>query len=222
MENEKRKRLLDFYLDIKDCQRCELSKTRNNFVFGSGTVDAPVLFIGEAPGKNEDLKGLPFVGRAGKVLDELLSFIGFTREDIFIANVLKCRPPNNRDPKIEEIDTCKPYLLKQIEIIDPRIICTLGKYSTQFMLKTKAGISSLRGRSYKIDGRVIIPINHPAVVLYSPSKMGLLKDDFKRIKEKLDKDEKDIEKEAGSLIDTDTIPGSSEMTNEQLGFFDGD
>lgn len=219
MENNKRKRLLDFYLSIKDCTRCDLSGTRTKFVFGSGSVDAPVLFIGEAPGKMEDLKGLPFVGRAGKVLDELLASIGFMREEIFIANVLKCRPPKNRDPKTEEIDTCKVYLLKQIEIIDPKIICTLGKYSTQFILKTKAGITSLRGKSYKIDGRTVLPINHPAVVLYSPSKIDLLKEDFQRIKQELEQMDK---REDSQKDDLSSSLERQEEKNEQLGFFDGD
>lgn len=219
MISSKRDILLDFYQSIKDCQNCDLSKTRTRFVFGSGSADAPVLFIGEAPGKMEDQQGKPFVGRAGKVLDELLGSIGFDRQDIFIANVLKCRPPNNRDPRPEEIDACKVYLQKQIEIIDPKIICTLGKYSTQFILNTKAGISSLRGRSYSLDGRTVLPINHPAVVLYTPSKMELLKEDFKRIKERLEQSPDGPDRQ--SIQDRKERSKQDEEINEQLGFFDG-
>ena len=122
-EYDKRERLKEFYLKIKDCSRCELSKSRTKFVFGSGSAYASVMFVGEAPGRNEDLQGLPFVGQAGKLLDELLGMIGFDRSEVFIANILKCRPPGNRDPKIDEINTCKDYLLEQIKIIDPKVIC---------------------------------------------------------------------------------------------------
>jgi uracil-DNA glycosylase len=178
----KREKLKDFYLRIKNCKSCVLSETRTNFVFGSGNYDARVLLIGEAPGKNEDMQGKPFVGQAGKLLDGLLSSVGFTRNDVFIANVLKCRPPQNRDPNPEEIDICKDYLFKQIEIIDPEIICTMGKYSTQLILDTSEGINKLRGQVFKINGRVILPINHPAAALYTPSRIELLKNDFNRMK----------------------------------------
>ncbi|MBC7333598.1 MAG: uracil-DNA glycosylase [Actinobacteria bacterium] len=179
--SEKRERLKEFYLEIRNCTKCELSKTRTNFVFGSGSADATIMFVGEAPGRNEDLQGKPFVGQAGRLLDELLLYIGLTRDKVFIANVLKCRPPGNRDPRLEEINSCKCYLFKQIEIIDPKIICTLGKHSTQLILNTQAGITSLRGRVFKIGKRLILPINHPAAALYTPSKMSVLREDFLRI-----------------------------------------
>lgn len=178
----KREELKNLYLQIKDCARCGLSGTRTNFVFGSGSSNAQILFIGEAPGKNEDIQGKPFVGQAGKLLDDLLASIDFNRTEVFIANVLKCRPPQNRDPNIAEIDTCKGYLFRQIEIIDPLIICTMGKYSTQLMLNTNEGIGKLRGKVFKKNGKVIIPINHPAAVLYAPSRIGILREDFKRLK----------------------------------------
>ena len=143
------------------------------------------MFVGEAPGKNEDLKGLPFVGRAGMILDDLLESIDMNRKEIFIANVLKCRPPGNRDPKTDEINTCKEYLFEQIDIIDPKIICTLGKYSTQLILDTSHGISGLRGKMFHRDGRTILPINHPAAVLYNPSRIEILQKDFLRIKDLL-------------------------------------
>jgi uracil-DNA glycosylase family 4 len=183
MENEnKREKLKEYYLQIKNCKNCDLYKTRTNFVFGSGSADADILFVGEAPGKNEDLQGKPFVGQAGKILDDLLHSIGFDRNEVFITNVLKSRPPENRDPNSVEINACKGYLSRQIEIIDPRIICTLGKYSTQLLLDTSAGISGLRGKVFMIENRVILPINHPAAVLYTPSRLEILKEDFKRIK----------------------------------------
>jgi len=182
----KREKLKDFYFLIRNCSRCELHKTRTNFVFGSGNSNSPVIFVGEAPGKNEDLQGKPFVGQAGKLLDELLESIGFARKEVFIANVLKCRPPLNRDPSEHEINTCKEYLFRQIEIINPRVVCTMGRYSTQLILDTDTGINKLRGNIYKRDGRVIIPINHPAAAIYTPSRMQILREDFKKLKSILD------------------------------------
>src|SRR3989304_6701605 len=156
-ENIKRERLKELYHTIRGCRLCPLAELRTNFVFGSGSSNAEILFIGEAPGKNEDLQGKPFVGQAGKILENLLQSIGLTRDDVFIANVLKCRPPENRDPNINEINICKDFLFRQIEIIDPKIICTLGKYSTQLVLNTSEGITRLRGQNFKINGRFILP-----------------------------------------------------------------
>jgi len=219
---DKRERLKSFFLKIRDCRECALHRSRNRFVFGSGSAYAEIMFVGEAPGKNEDLQGLPFVGRAGNILDELLESIGMTRKDIFIANVLKCRPPGNRDPQSEEINTCKEYLFEQIEIIDPKIICTMGKYSTQLILDTKDGITGLRGKVFEKDGRTILPINHPAAVLYNPSRMEILKNDFARIERLLNSDhkveppmagpQKQIDKEANDS-------GKDEKDSEQLGLF---
>jgi len=186
MENNiKRERLKEFYFKIKDCQLCELYKSRTNFVFGSGNANSPVIFIGEAPGKNEDIQGKPFVGQAGKLLDELLFSIELERSEIFIANILKCRPPGNRDPRIEEINICKNHLFKQIEIIDPKLICTMGKFSTQLILNTSAGITGLRGKIFMVNSRAVLPINHPAAALYTPSRMVVLREDFQKIKKVL-------------------------------------
>jgi len=182
---DKREKLKSFFYKINDCRQCELHKGRTKFVFGGGNAAAELMFVGEAPGKNEDLQGLPFVGRAGKILDDLLGSIDMNRKEVFIANVLKCRPPGNRDPRIDEIDTCKEYLFEQINIIDPRIICTLGKYSTQLILNTSHGITGLRGKVFHRDGRTILPINHPAAVLYNPSRIEILQKDFLRIKDLL-------------------------------------
>lgn len=180
---DKREKLKSFFYKIKECQECELHEGRTRFVFGSGNAAAELMFVGEAPGKNEDLQGLPFVGRAGKILDDLLGSIVMNRKEVFIANVLKCRPPGNRDPKIDEINTCKKYLFEQINIIDPLVICTLGKYSTQLILDTSHGITGLRGKVFHRDGRTILPINHPAAVLYNPSRIEILQKDFLRIKD---------------------------------------
>jgi len=218
-EYDKREKLKDFYLKIRSCQECELSRSRTKFVFGSGSAYAPVMFIGEAPGKNEDLQGLPFVGQAGKLLDELLGSIGFDRSEVFIANVLKCRPPGNRDPRIEEINTCKSYLLEQIKIIDPKIICTLGKISTQLLLNTDKGINTLRGKVFKVDSRIIMPINHPAAVLYTPSRMEILKQDFQKIKRLIDSDgEVPVCEEDILNLESETT-GDKQNKGEQLGLF---
>ncbi len=190
----RRERLKELFLDIKDCNDCGLCNTKTRFVFGSGNASAELLFIGEAPGKNEDLQGLPFVGRAGQILDDLLASIGLHRGQVFITNVLKCRPPKNRDPRPEEVEACKGHLFEQISIIGPKVICTLGKHSTQLILNTKKGISGLRGRVYRTEERVVLPINHPAAALYNPHKLDVLKKDFERIKTFLDKEETEKER----------------------------
>ncbi len=216
---DKREKLKEFYLKIRSCQECELSSSRTKFVFGSGSAYAPVMFVGEAPGKNEDLQGLPFVGPAGKLLDELLDSIGFDRSEVFIANGLKCRPPGNRDPRIEEINTCKGYLLEQIKIIDPKIICTLGKFSTQLLLNTDKGINTLRGKVFKVDSRIIMPINHPAAVLYAPSRMEILKQDFQKIKRLIDSDSEMPAVEEDILNLESEATGDKQDKDKQLGLF---
>ncbi len=215
-EYNKREKLKDFYLKIKDCTRCELSKTRTKFVFGGGSAYAEIMLVGEAPGKNEDLQGLPFVGQAGKILDELLDSIGSSRNEVFIANVLKCRPPGNRDPRAEEIESCKEYLLQQIEIIDPKIICTMGKFSTQVLLNTSKGITGLRGKIFKVNNRLIMPINHPAAALYAPSRMEILKQDFQKVKKLVDSNG-NIESFQEDLLNIEA--GGKENSGEQLGLF---
>jgi DNA polymerase len=215
-EYDKREKLKEFYLKIRDCQECELSKSRTKFVFGSGSAYASIMFVGEAPGKNEDLQGLPFVGQAGKLLDDLLGSIGFDRNEVFIANILKCRPPGNRDPRIEEINICKDYLLQQIKIIDPKIICTLGKFSTQLLLNTSKGITGLRGKVFNIDNRIVMPINHPAAALYMPSKMEILKQDFQKIKKLIDSNgELSAYQEDISSLESE----DEQDKDEQLGLF---
>ncbi len=174
--------LSELYQAIHKCERCPLGKTRVNFVFGVGNENADIVFVGEAPGFYEDQQGIPFVGPAGQFLDQLLASIGLERKDIYIANTLKCRPPDNRDPLPEELKTCTPYLFKQIEIIKPRIICTLGNHATKTLLSTSAGITSLRGRKFRKDGYLYVPLYHPAAALHKPPLKSTLIDDFQRLR----------------------------------------
>ena len=164
-----------------DCRRCGLAETRNRLVFGVGDPHARLMLVGEAPGKNEDLQGEPFVGAAGKHLDSLLAGIGLSREEIYIANVLKSRPPGNRDPLPEEIAACTPFLREQIRLVDPVVIATLGNFATRFMLGRTEGITGLRGRLFRVEGRLVLPIFHPAVALYDPGKRTVLEEDFRRL-----------------------------------------
>jgi uracil-DNA glycosylase family 4 len=166
---------------IGDCRRCPLGETRTQVVFGVGDPDARLMFIGEGPGKNEDRQGEPFVGAAGRFLDELLASIGLERAQVYIANVVKCRPPGNRDPEAIEIQTCTPFLRRQMELIDPDVIATLGKFATQYVLDTTAGITRLRGKLYRVDGRRVVPVLHPAAALYNGANRQVLFDDFARL-----------------------------------------
>lgn len=167
------------------CHQCPLADGRTNVVFGEGDSEARVLIVGEAPGKNEDLQGRPFVGAAGKLLDDLLAVAGLAREDVFIANVLKCRPPGNRDPRPEEIELCTPYLREQTRTIDPEVIVTLGNFSTKFILKTEVGITRLHGHVQQAGRFKVFPIYHPAAALYDPTKRAALEDDFATLGELL-------------------------------------
>ncbi len=165
------------------CTRCaELAATRNSVVFGAGNADAELMFVGEAPGANEDLQGLPFVGAAGGLLETLLGEIGLSRSEVFIANVLKCRPPGNRDPRPGEIDNCTPYLLRQVELIAPRVICTLGNFATKLLRDDPTGITRVHGRAEirTIGAHTarLFPIYHPAAALYTPRTLESLREDF--------------------------------------------
>ena len=148
------------------CTRCPLAETRTQVVFGVGDEHAPLMFVGEGPGAEEDRTGEPFVGRAGKLLTQLIEGIGLTRDDVYIANVVKCRPPGNRDPQPTEIESCRPYLEQQLTLIDPRVVVTLGNFATKLLLDTKVGITKLRGQRFPYrDGAVLIPALHPSAVL---------------------------------------------------------
>jgi uracil-DNA glycosylase len=186
---ERRELLKDVYEQARGCIACQLHQTRTQVVFGAGNADADLMFIGEAPGADEDRLGLPFVGRAGKLLETLLGEIGLERTDVFIANTLKCRPPNNRDPYPNEIESCSGYLRRQVELIQPKVICTLGNFSTKLLRADPTGISRLHGRDEvrTIGTRAIrlLPMYHPAAALYTPSNLQTLRDDFARIPELL-------------------------------------
>jgi len=167
---------------LYDCQRCQLSASRTQVVFGTGNPHASIMFVGEAPGFYEDRQGEPFVGAAGKLLTELLQSIGLERSDIYIANVIKCRPPNNRDPLPDEIDTCKPFLLQQIALIQPKLVCTLGNFATQTLLERKVGITKVRGQVIQLENFVVFPLLHPAAALHQGNLRVPLKEDFQKLK----------------------------------------
>lgn len=174
----------------RSCTKCALASGRTHVVFGAGNPDADLMFIGEAPGANEDKQGVPFVGAAGQLLNELLAGIGLSREDVYIANTVKCRPPGNRDPKPEEIEACSPYLSGQIDQIDPLVICTLGNFATQLLLQRKIGITRVRGQQFRYRGRILIPTFHPAAVLHGGGRGGeqfhALEQDMKLVRTILD------------------------------------
>ena len=171
---------------VKKCTSCPLCEGRTNTVFGEGPAPARVMIIGEAPGRNEDIQGRPFVGAAGRLLDELLAEAGLRRSDVYIANVLKCRPPSNRDPRPEEIGQCADYLRDQVRIVSPEIIITLGNFATRFILKTDKGITSLHGKPERTGRFVVYPVYHPAAALYDPTKKDALAKDFRALRGLLD------------------------------------
>ena len=187
---QRREALKEVFAKAQTCVRCqELAATRKSVVFGAGNADADLMFVGEAPGASEDERGLPFVGRAGKLLDTLLEEIGLARGDVFIANTLKCRPPGNRDPLPVEIENCREYLYRQVELIQPRVICSLGNFSTKLLRDDPTGITRLHGRPEVLTlGRRAVrlyPIFHPAAALYTPRMLETLREDFSRLPELL-------------------------------------
>jgi DNA polymerase len=167
--------------DLGDCTRCKLAGTRTNIVFGVGAADAPLMFVGEAPGADEDRRGEPFVGKAGQLLDRMIAAMGWTRETVYIANTLKCRPPGNRDPQPDEVAACEPFLARQIEAIRPRVIVTLGKPAAHLLLRTTAPISALRGRFQDYRGIRVMPTFHPAFLLRSPERKRETWEDLKKV-----------------------------------------
>ncbi len=197
------------------CTRCRLAEGRTNVVFGSGDPAADLMFVGEGPGKREDEQGLPFVGPSGMLLEELLGEIGLTRDQVYIANVVKCRPPNNRDPREDEIDACKGYLRSQIQLIDPRVVVTLGNFAAKLLLNTDTGITRLRGVAYEWWGRHLVPTFHPAAALRGRPQVKLdMQSDFALVRNILD----------GNLA-SDPAPDDQQPTPapdpQQLGLFSG-
>jgi DNA polymerase len=186
---ERREQLKEVFREASVCTRCALAETRTTVVFGAGNADADLMFVGEAPGANEDKQGLPFVGQAGKLLDKLLGEIGLERGEVFIANVLKCRPPGNRDPRPQEIEACRDYLHRQVDLIEPLVICTLGNFATKLLRGDPTGISRIHGQPevHVLGHRAVrlFPIYHPAAALYTPSMLETLRADFARLPELL-------------------------------------
>jgi DNA polymerase len=185
----RRQRLVEVFNTASVCEKCPLSKSRTKVVFGAGNADADLMFVGEAPGAEEDRQGLPFVGRAGGLLTQLLEEIGMGRDDVFVCNVLKCRPPGNRDPQPAEIEACEPYLLEQVRLIEPRVLCTLGNFATKLLTGSRTGISKVRGvpQVHTMGGRTVfvMPLFHPAAALRTPAVEDTLRSDFERLPELL-------------------------------------
>jgi DNA polymerase len=227
---ERRDALKAIYLEeARDCRRCPLAESRTNVVFGAGHADADLMFVGEAPGANEDRMGLPFVGQAGKLLDRLLGEIGLERGQVFIANVLKCRPPGNRDPQPGEIEACQDYLLRQVALIEPKVVCTLGNFSTKLLRGDNTGITRLHGhdevRTLGERAVRLYPLYHPAAALYTPSMLEVLRADFSRIPgllaqpapeqpEELEVPEPEVEVSPGP-----PVAAMAAAEDEQLGLF---
>lgn len=175
--------LRDLYESLKDCRRCGLAEGRTNVVFGSGSPDADLVLVGEAPGYNEDIQAEPFVGAAGRFLDELLDdILHLTRDRIYIGNVLKCRPPDNRDPSPVEIETCKPFLSRQLEIISPVVVCSMGNFATKTLTGRREGITKLRRKPVKVGDLFVFPIYHPAAALHRGDLYDEVREDFKALK----------------------------------------
>lgn len=198
----RRERLVEVYREVSRCARCPLHQTRTKAVFGAGNADADLMFVGEAPGAEEDRQGLPFVGRAGQLLNTLLAEIGLRREDVFIANVLKSRPPGNRDPQPDEIEACWPYLERQIQLIQPRVIATLGNFATKKLTGNPAGITRVRGtpQVHQIAGRTVFvyPLLHPAAALRTPAMADALRSDFAKLPDLLAEPLPELEPQPGA------------------------
>ena len=163
------------------CENCKLSKTRTQVVYGVGNPNADLMFIGEAPGRDEDLQGEPFVGRAGQLLTDIIKAMKLTRDDVYIANVVKCRPPENRNPEPDELDACRPYIRRQVEIIQPKVIVTLGRFALQSLLEKSYGITSVRGQWLEYNGVKVMPTYHPAYLLRNPSAKREVWEDMKKV-----------------------------------------
>src|SRR5215211_5336130 len=227
---DRREALKAVYEQARRCEKCpQLAATRTTVVFGSGNADADLMFVGEAPGANEDKQGLPFVGQAGKLLERLLGEIGLDRKEVWISNVLKCRPPGNRDPHPNEIEACQDYLWRQIELIGPRVLSTLGNFSTKLLRADPTGITRLHGQA---EVRVIgpravrlYPLYHPAAALYTPSMLETLRADFARIPDLLAQpapDQPEPVPEVAPQPEPMTVPELApkpETEREQLGLF---
>ena len=173
--------LQDIRQELGDCHRCPLCQKRTHIVFGEGNPQARLAFVGEAPGADEDMKGRPFVGKAGQLLTKIIQAMGLTRQDVYICNILKCRPPGNRNPKPDEITTCEPFLVKQLQVIQPKVICALGTFAAHTLLKTEVPITVLRGRFHTYQGIHLMPTYHPAYLLRNPGAKKQVWEDMQMI-----------------------------------------
>jgi uracil-DNA glycosylase family 4 len=221
---ERREQLVELFKEVQRCEKCPLHETRTKVVFGAGNADADLMFVGEAPGAEEDRQGLPFVGRAGQLLNQLLEEIGLSREEVFIANVLKNRPPGNRDPQPLEIQACEPWLAQQVRLIEPRVVCTLGNFSTKLLSGSPTGITKVRGtpQVHELGGRMVylLPLFHPAAALRTPAVKETLRADFATIPELLQRPLPDPVPSAEELVEAEE-EGSTDPPPpaDQLGFF---
>jgi DNA polymerase len=211
---------LQAYADaVAACTRCRLAQGRTQVVFGAGNPHAELMFVGEAPGFHEDKQGLPFVGQAGKLLEKLLAGIGLARADVYIANVLKCRPPGNRDPQPDEIEACESHLFRQIELIEPTVVATLGNFATKLLSGRQLGITKVHGQEQEttLGGRKVLlyPLYHPAAALYTPAMLKVLESDFARLPELLGRSLAPIAPPEPTLA----LVGAPRPPGEQLGLF---
>ena len=221
---ERREQLVELYKEVQRCEKCPLHETRTKVVFGAGNADADLMFVGEAPGAEEDRQGLPFVGRAGQLLNQLLEEIGLSREEVFIANVLKNRPPGNRDPQPLEIQACEPWLWRQVALIEPRVVCTLGNFSTKLLSGSQTGITKVRGtpQVHELGGRMVylLPLFHPAAALRTPAVKETLRTDFATIPALLQRPLPDPAPSAEEIAEAEEEGGTTPPPpSDQLGFF---
>ncbi len=215
MSTDAIERLDELRSEALACTACRLSEERTQVVFGDGNPEADVMFVGEAPGQREDEQGVPFVGRSGQLLDELLGEVGLERRDVYIANVVKCRPPSNRDPRPDEIEACKGYLSEQLRLIDPKVVVTLGNFASKLLLKTEAGITRVRGTAYEWWGRYLVPTFHPAAALRGSARvLEDMRYDFALVRDVIDGNLDREAEEAG----TETA-NKPDVDPEQLGLF---
>jgi DNA polymerase len=222
----RREELVSLYKEVSKCTKCPLHETRTKAVFGAGNADADLMFVGEAPGAEEDKQGLPFVGRAGQLLNELLEEIGLSREEVFICNVLKSRPPNNRDPLPTEIAACEPYLFEQVRLIQPRVVCTLGNFATKLLTGNPTGITRVRGtpQTHELGGRTVflLPLFHPAAALRTPAVKEQLRGDFATIPALIEGAlPQPLPSAAEIAAETAPEDDDSPPPADQLGFFGG-
>jgi uracil-DNA glycosylase len=219
---QRRAELVDLYKQVESCTKCPLHQTRTRTVFGAGDADAEVMFVGEAPGAEEDRQGLPFVGRAGQLLNQLLEGIGLSREEVFIANVLKSRPPGNRDPQPVEIEACRPYLFEQVRLIEPKVVCTLGNFATKLLSGNPAGITRVRGtpQVHELGGRTVflLPLFHPAAALRTPAMKETLRADLGLLPELL-AGPAPAGPEPEEQIEEAPVPGPPQPADDQLDLF---